>query len=92
MRNLTTNISIIGIQNICQGITLIVRNEVVRPLRARLSALRWYASRLSDDMRDACWQGLGMACMAAKHPARCFAMAKQQERHVVRVTRRRPVV
>lgn len=88
MRNLHTNISNIGIQSICQGITLIVRNEVVRPLRATLSALRWYASRLSDDMRDARWQGLAMAAMTAKQPAHCFATAKQHERHVVRVTTR----
>jgi hypothetical protein len=102
MRNLHTNISNIGIQGICQGITLIVRNEVVRPLRAYLSALRWYASRLSDDMRDARWHGLSapfmaasfmaMACMTAKQPARCFATAKQHERHVVRVTTHRSVV
>lgn len=90
MRNLHTNISNIGIQGICQGITLIVRNEVVRPLRAYLSALRWYASRLSDDMRDARWHGLAMAFMA-KQPARCMAMAKQHERHVVRVTTHRSV-
>jgi hypothetical protein len=87
MRNLHTNISNIGIQSICQGIALIVRNEVVRPLRATLSALRWYASRLSDDMRDARWHGLAMAAMTAK-PAHCFATAKQHERHVVRVTTR----
>ena len=96
MRNLHTNISSNGIQGIGQAITLIVRNEVVRPLRACLSALRWYASRLSDDMRDA-WHGLGMASMApafmtAKTPARCFATAKQHERHVVRVTTHRSVV
>ena len=98
MRNLQSNISNIGIQSICQGIrqgiALIVRNEVVRPLRAYLSALRWFASRLSDAMRDACWHGLGMsplapALMAAKRPARCFATAK---RHVVRVTTHRSVV
>jgi hypothetical protein len=97
MRNLHTNISNIGIASICQGITLIVRNEVVRPLRACLSALRWYASRLSDDMRDARWHGfagssMAPALMTAKQPARCFAMAKQHERHVVRVTTLRSVV
>lgn len=97
MRNLHTNISNIGIQGICQAITLIVRNEVVRPLRAYLSALRWFASRLSHDMRDARWHGLAMASMApammaAKQPARCFATAKQHERHVVRVTTLRSVV
>ncbi len=92
MRNLHTNISNIGIQSICQGITLIVRNEAVRPLRATLSTLRWYASRLSDDMRDARWHGLAMAATTAKQPARCFATAKQHERHVVRVTTHRSVV
>jgi hypothetical protein len=97
MRNLHTNISNIGIQGIRQAITLIVRNEVVRPLRAYLSALRWFASRLSDAMRDACWHGTGMSSMApalmtAKHPARCMATAKQHERHVVRVTTHRSVV
>ena len=91
MRNLHTNISNIGIPSIRQRITLIVRHEVVRPLRACLSALCWYASRLSGDMRDACWHGFGMA-MAAKQPARCFAMAKQHERPVVRVTTSRSVV
>jgi hypothetical protein len=92
MRNLHTNISNFGIQGISQAITLIVRNEVVRPLRASLFALRWYASRLSDDMRGACWHGLAMAAMTAKQPARCFATAKQHERHVVRVTTHRSVV
>ena len=92
MRNLHTNISNIGIASICQGIALIVRNEVVRPLRAHLSALRWYASRLSDDMRGARWHGMAMAFMTAKQPARCFATAKQHERHVVRVTTHRSVV
>lgn len=94
MRNLHTNISNIGIQSIRQRITLIVRHEVVRPLRDCLSALCWYASRLSSDMRDACWHGLGMgpAFMAAKQPARCFAMAKQHERPVVRGTTNRSVV
>lgn len=93
MRNLQTIISNIGIQNICQGITLIVRNEVVRPLRASLSTLRWYASRLSDNMRDARWHGFGaMAMFMAKQPARCFATAKQHEQHAVRVTVRRSVV
>jgi hypothetical protein len=92
MRNLLTNISIIGIQNICQGITLIVRNEVVRPLRASLSTLRWYASRMSHNMRDARWHGY--ACLApftAKQLAPCFATAKQHERHA-RVTGHRSVV
>lgn len=92
MRNLHTNISNVGIQGISQAITLIVRNEVVRPLRAYLSALRWFASRLSDAMRDACWHGLAMAAMTAKRPARCFVTAKQHERHVVRVTTHRSVV
>lgn len=96
MRNLHTNISNVGIQGICQAITLIVRNEVVRPLRAYLSALRWFASRLSDDMRGAGWHGLAAsmapAFMTAKQPARCFATAKQHERHVVRVTTHRSVV
>jgi hypothetical protein len=97
MRNLHTNISNIGIQGISRAITLVVRHEVVRPLRACLSALRWYASRLSVDMRDARWHGLSMASMApafmtAKQPARCFATAKQHERHVVRVTTPRSVV
>lgn len=96
MRNLHTNLSDNGIQGICQAITLIVRNEVVRPLRASLSALRWYASRLSDDMRDARWHGLAASFMApafmtAKQPARCMATAKQHERHVVRVTAHRSV-
>jgi hypothetical protein len=91
MRNLQSNISNIGSQSICQGIKLIVRNEVVRPLRASLSTLRWYASRLSQNMRDARWHGFDVwAFMTAKQPARCFATAKQHERHV-RVTVRRSV-
>jgi hypothetical protein len=88
MRNLQSNISIVGIQNICQGIALIVRNEAARPLRAYLSTLRWYASRL---VRDARWQGLAdMAMFMAKQPALCFATAKQHERHA-RVTGHRSV-
>lgn len=84
MRNLHTNISNFGSNSICQGITLIVRNEVVRPLRAVLSALRVRASRLSDDMRGARWQwstGMFTAFMTAKQPACCFATVKQLERH-----------
>lgn len=90
MRQLPTNISNIGTINNGQGIALIVRNEVVRPLRAILSALSWYASRLSDSMRDARWHGLAVAAYTAKQPARCFAMAKQhgRTRQHVRVTAR----
>ena len=88
MRNLQSNISINGIQNICQGIALIVRNEAARRSRANLSTLRWYASRL---MRDARWQGFAdMAMFMAKQPALCFATAKQHGRQV-RVTRHRSV-
>lgn len=89
MRNLQSNISINGIQNICQGIALIVRNEVARATRSSLSTLRWYASRLT---RDARWHGFAdMAKMfMAKQPAPCFATAKQHERHA-RVTARRSV-
>ena len=88
MRNLQSNISINGIQNICQGIALIVRNEAARRSRATQSTLRWYASRL---MRDASWQGFAdMAMFMAKQPAPCFATAKQHERHA-RVTGHRSV-
>jgi len=92
MRNLQSNISN-GIQIICQAqiiksLALIVRNEAARPLRASLSTLRWYASRL---MRDARWQGFAdMAMFMAKQPALCFATAKQHGRQV-RVTRHRSV-
>ncbi|MDZ4658241.1 MAG: hypothetical protein SH868_11745 [Bythopirellula sp.] len=88
MRNLQTIISNIGIQSNCQGMTLIVRNEVVRSLRASLSTLRWYASRLSDKMRDARWHGLTAMALTAKQPAPCFATAKQHERHVRVIVRR----
>jgi hypothetical protein len=95
MRQLLTNISNVGININGQGIALIVRNEVVRPLRATLSALRWFASRLSDSMRDARWHGLAMATYTAKQPARCFAAAKQHERtvrqHVLVTARHRSV-
>lgn len=88
MRNLQTIISNIGIQNICQGMTLIVRNEVVRPLRASLSTLRWYASRLSTDMCDARWHGFTAMAFTAKQPTPCFATAKQREQHVRVIVRR----
>jgi hypothetical protein len=92
MRQLQSNISVRGIQSICQGISLIVRNEAMRPLRATLSALRGYVSRMSDDMRDARWHGLELllAPLTAKQPAHCFATAKQHGRHV-RVIGRRSV-
>ena len=88
MRNLQTIISNIGIQNICQGMTLIVRNEAVCTLRATLSTLRWYASRLSDNMRDARWHGLAAMAFMAKQPVPCFATAKQHGRHVRVIVRR----
>jgi hypothetical protein len=92
MRQLQSNISVRGIQSTCQGISLVVRNEAMRPLRATLSALRGYVSRMSDNMRDARWHGLGLllATLTAKQPARCFATAKQHGRHV-RVIGRRSV-
>lgn len=90
MRNLHSNISNIGIQSISHVITLIVRSEVVRSLRASLTVLRWYASRLSSDMRAACWHGAAMVCCMAKQPAPCFATAKQPGR-TVRVTAFRSV-
>jgi hypothetical protein len=100
MRQLQSNISVRGIQSICQGIQLIVRNEAMRPLRATLSALRGaalpelrgFGSRMSDNMRDSRWHGLELllATFTAKQPARCFATAKQHGRHV-RVIGRRSV-
>jgi hypothetical protein len=92
MRQLQSNISVRGIQSICQGIQLIVRNEAMRPLRATLSTLRGYVSRMSDNMRGARWHGLELllATLTAKQPARCFATAKQHGRHV-RVIGRRSV-
>jgi hypothetical protein len=92
MRQLQSNISVRGIQSICQGIQLIVRNEAMRSLRATLSALRGYVSRMSDNMRDSRWHGLELllATLTAKQPARCFATAKQHGRHV-RVIGRRSV-
>lgn len=100
MRQIQSNISVRGIQSICQGISLIVRRDAMRPVCAALSALRGaalpelrgYVSRMSENMRDARWHGLELllATFTAKQPARCFATAKQHGRHV-RVTGRRSV-
>jgi hypothetical protein len=92
MRQVQSNISVRGIQSICQGIALIVRRDAMRPVCAALSALRGYASRMSENMRDVRWHGLELllATFTAKQPARCFATAKQHGRHV-RVTGRRSV-
>jgi hypothetical protein len=92
MRQIQSNISVRGIQSICQGIQLIVRRDAMRPFRATLSALRGYMSRMSDNMRDSRWHGLELllATLTAKQPARCFATAKQHGRHV-RVIGRRSV-
>jgi hypothetical protein len=91
MRQIQSNISVRGIQSICQGISLIVRRDAMRPVCAVLSALRG-ASRMSDNMRDARWHGLELllASFTAKQPAPCFATAKQHGRYV-RVTGHRSV-
>ena len=81
MRNISSTISTLGTQIIRQGIALIVSREAFRSLCANSSrALQWRASRMFGDVR---WHVTSGG--PAKHMACCYALAKQQERHV-RVT------
>ncbi len=77
MRNISSTISTFGIQNISQGISLIVRREAFRSLCANSSrTLQWYTSHL---LGDVLWHAI--SGKPAMRMASCFALAKQEERH-----------
>jgi hypothetical protein len=107
MRQIQSNISVIGIQSICQGIQLIVRRDVMRPLcaapaslcavlsalrGAALPELRGFVSRMSDNMRDARWHGLELLLATFTAKQPARCFATaKQHGRHVRVTGRRSV-